>query len=227
MLTDKQARALKPHDKPVFDGKVTGLLLTPSKSGCKWTLRFTSPVTGKRRDAGLGTYPETSIAEAREKALTMRKQIDSGDDPIDQRNRAREAAAVAIEALTFEKADRLAAFGQPYRVSYENRAERQVQRAAHQLLPGRVVLVFDFIAGQQHETHITATEELARHVELGQQITTGFAPAGGQVPKILRFESFLHNLAVFDALHRAVRRVYRIVFDDENGNTLAAPLVVK
>ncbi|RQS04970.1 DUF4102 domain-containing protein [Burkholderia sp. Bp9002] len=106
MLTDKQAKALKPGDKPVFDGKVTGLLLTPSKSGSKWTLRFTSPVTGKRRDAGLGTYPETSIAEAREKALAMRKHIDNGEDPIDQRNRERESAAVAAAALTFEKAAR-------------------------------------------------------------------------------------------------------------------------
>ncbi|RBB41299.1 integrase [Burkholderia reimsis] len=106
MLTDKQAKALKPSDKPVFDGKVTGLLLTPSKSGSKWTLRFTSPVTGKRRDAGLGTYPETSIAEAREKALAMRKLIESGEDPIDQRNREREAASVVAAALTFEKAAR-------------------------------------------------------------------------------------------------------------------------
>jgi len=106
MLTDKQARALKPNDKPVFDGKVTGLLLTPAKSGCKWTLRFTSPTTGKRRDAGLGSYPETSIAEAREKALAMRKLIDNGEDPIDQRNREREAAAVVAAALTFEKAAR-------------------------------------------------------------------------------------------------------------------------
>ncbi|MCT7325049.1 tyrosine-type recombinase/integrase [Ralstonia mojiangensis] len=106
MLTDKQARALKPDDKPVFDGKVTGLLLTPTKSGCKWTLRFTSPATGKRRDAGLGTYPETSIAEARDKALAMRKLIDNGEDPIDKRNRDREAATVAAAALTFEKAAR-------------------------------------------------------------------------------------------------------------------------
>ncbi|WP_131753735.1 Arm DNA-binding domain-containing protein [Burkholderia vietnamiensis] len=85
MLTDKQAKALKPTDKPVFDGKVTGLLLSPTKSGCKWILRFTSPVTRKRRDAGLGTYPEISIAEARDKALAMRKLIDNGEDPIDQR----------------------------------------------------------------------------------------------------------------------------------------------
>jgi integrase len=69
-------------------------------------LRFTSPVTGKRRDAGLGIYPETSIAEARDKALAMRKVIDCGDDPIEQRNREREAVAVAQAALTFKKAAR-------------------------------------------------------------------------------------------------------------------------
>ncbi|WP_334017745.1 Arm DNA-binding domain-containing protein [Burkholderia gladioli] len=106
MLTDKQAKALKAGDKPAFDGKVTGLMLVPSKSGCKWILRFTSPVTSKRRDAGLGIYPATSIAEAREKAHAMRKLIDSGEDPIEQRNRDREAAAVATAALTFEKAAR-------------------------------------------------------------------------------------------------------------------------
>ncbi|WP_258180481.1 Arm DNA-binding domain-containing protein [Burkholderia multivorans] len=78
MLTDKQAKALKPTDKPVFDGKVTVLLLAPTKSGCKWILRFTSPVTRKRRDAGLGSYPEISISEARDKALAMRKLIDNG-----------------------------------------------------------------------------------------------------------------------------------------------------
>jgi integrase len=106
MLTDKLARSLKPEDKPVFDGKITGLFLTPSKSGCKWTLRFTSPATGKRRDAGLGSYPQTSIAEAREKAQAMRKIIDRGEDPIDQRNKEREASTVAAAALTFEKAAR-------------------------------------------------------------------------------------------------------------------------
>ncbi|WP_233622214.1 tyrosine-type recombinase/integrase [Burkholderia multivorans] len=101
---DRRKQALKPTDKPVFDGKVTGLLLAPTKSGCRWILRFTSPVTRKRRDAELGTYPEISLSEAQDKALTMRKLIDNGEDPIDQRNREREAAAVAAAALTFEKA---------------------------------------------------------------------------------------------------------------------------
>ncbi|RFU46785.1 phage integrase central domain-containing protein [Paraburkholderia sp. DHOC27] len=105
-LTDKQAKALRLGDKPVFDGKVTGLMLTPTKGGAKWSLRFTSPVSGKRRDAGLGTYPETPIAEAREKALAMRKVLDAGADPIERRNSEQRAAALAASAFTFEKAAR-------------------------------------------------------------------------------------------------------------------------
>jgi len=105
-LTDRQAKALQPGDRPVFDGKVTGLMLTPGKTGSKWTLRFTSPVTGKRRDAGLGVYPEVSILDARNKALAMRNQLDAGKDPIEERDRAQQAASVAGSALTFEKAAR-------------------------------------------------------------------------------------------------------------------------
>lgn len=107
-LTDKEAKAVKAGDKPIFDGKVTGLKLTPTASGCgKWTLRYTSPETGKRREMGLGTYPETSIAEARKKALDARKILDDGSDPIEARNRAREAATIAAAELTFEKAARI------------------------------------------------------------------------------------------------------------------------
>jgi hypothetical protein len=58
-------------------------------------------VTGKRRDAGLGTYPETTIADAREKALAMRKILDADRDPIDERKRERESAWIASAALTF------------------------------------------------------------------------------------------------------------------------------
>jgi len=81
-------------------------MLTPGKTGSKWTLRFTSPVTGKRRDAGLGVYPEVSILDARNKALAMRTQLDAGKDPIEERDREQQAASVAASALTFEKAAR-------------------------------------------------------------------------------------------------------------------------
>ncbi|WP_322107408.1 Arm DNA-binding domain-containing protein, partial [Paraburkholderia sp. J41] len=82
------------------------MLLTPGKTGSKWTLRFTSPTTGKRRDAGLGVYPEVTIADARDKALAMRRQIDAGKDPTEERDREQQTASIAAAALTFEKAAR-------------------------------------------------------------------------------------------------------------------------
>jgi len=81
-------------------------MLTPGKTGCKWTLRFTSPVTGKRRDAGLGVYPQVSIVDAREKALAMRRFLDAGKDPLEERDREQHVASIAAAALTFEKAAR-------------------------------------------------------------------------------------------------------------------------
>ncbi|WP_321949107.1 Arm DNA-binding domain-containing protein [Paraburkholderia sp. J10-1] len=107
-LTDRQAKVLQSGDKPVFDGKITGLMLIPGKSGSKWALRVTSPVTGKRRDASHGFYPEISIVNARDKALAMRKPIDEGKGPIDDRDRGLQAASVVAASLTFEKAARTA-----------------------------------------------------------------------------------------------------------------------
>lgn len=84
-LTDTKARHIKPDDKPIPHGGVVGLSLHPSnaKGKGKWVLRFVSPVTGKRRNAGLGTYPEVPIAEAVNRAHAMRQQITSGADPLE------------------------------------------------------------------------------------------------------------------------------------------------
>src|SRR5215472_13902162 len=50
-----------------------GLYLRVSRTGSKsWVFRF--QLDGKRRDMGLGPYPEISLAEARTKASEHRKQ---------------------------------------------------------------------------------------------------------------------------------------------------------
>ena len=45
MLSDAKARKLKPDDKPVSDGTITGLYLVPggSPGSGKWILRFCLP----------------------------------------------------------------------------------------------------------------------------------------------------------------------------------------
>ena len=84
-LTDTKARSLKPEDKPLPHGGITGLALHPStiKGRGKWVLRYVSPTTGKRRNAGLGSYPEISIADAGSHARLMREQLAKGLDPLE------------------------------------------------------------------------------------------------------------------------------------------------
>ncbi len=108
MLTETKARRIKPGDKPVADGTVTGLRLIPAATNGrgKWQLRFVSPETNRRRDMGLGVYPEVSIAAARDRALEARKLIASGLDPITESRKKREQAASVVQVPTFQEAAR-------------------------------------------------------------------------------------------------------------------------
>jgi len=108
MLTDARARKIKPGEKMRPDGYVPGLSLHPlSKPGRgKWIFRFSSPATGKRRDMGLGTYPEVTIATARKQAFGARERIAGGTDPLEQRRAEQTDARVEAIIPTFEVAAR-------------------------------------------------------------------------------------------------------------------------
>lgn len=108
MLSDARARKLKPGDKAISDGSMRGLYLFPSGSAGsgKWVLRFVSPVTGKRRDMGLGSYPAVSIRDARARAFEARSVIEDGSDPLEAR-RLRETEVQRLAAVPiFEDAAR-------------------------------------------------------------------------------------------------------------------------
>ena len=87
-----------------FVGGVAGLALQVTERGARtWILRMM--VGGKRRDMGLGGYPDVTLAGAREKARAMREKVDSGVDPILERVQQRSALAAAIaSAMTFKEA---------------------------------------------------------------------------------------------------------------------------
>jgi integrase len=86
-LTELKAKNIKPDSPVLPHGGVTGLTLHPStsKGHGKWVMRYVSPVTSKRRNAGLGSYPEISIADAAKKALSFREQLSDGIDPLEQK----------------------------------------------------------------------------------------------------------------------------------------------
>ena len=79
-----------------------GLHLFIKKNGRKsWVQRIT--VDGRRRDVGLGGYPNISLAQARKRASDNREAIGNGKDPVAEKRRPstptfREAAHAVHEA---------------------------------------------------------------------------------------------------------------------------------
>src|SRR5208283_4017502 len=74
--------------KPGKYGDGGGLQLAVAPTGAKkWVLRFLWQ--GNAREMGLGSFPEVTLAEAREKALAGRRLARSGVDPIAERRKDR------------------------------------------------------------------------------------------------------------------------------------------
>lgn len=93
-------------------GGADGLHLRIAGASRAWVLRLAvgtrTDAKGNtvvhRRDIGLGSYPEVSLAEAREKARELRKQVRDGIDPIEERKVTRVRAALeAAKSKTFEE----------------------------------------------------------------------------------------------------------------------------
>ncbi len=75
------------------DGR--GLMLLVKPSGARsWVLRY--QIDGRRRDMGLGSWPEVTLAMARERALDARRRIAEGRDPLSEKAKS--------QKLTFSEA---------------------------------------------------------------------------------------------------------------------------
>lgn len=113
----KRARELKPVEiarlakKPEIGfhpvGGVPGLaLVIKGENASSWILRVT--VGSKRRDYGLGGWPEVPLVRARELARELREQIRKGGDPVAEKRAARsarlreQAKQVTFQALAGE-----------------------------------------------------------------------------------------------------------------------------
>ena len=94
-LTDRQVKSTK---KSLNDG---GNLWILKRGESKiWAFRYT--MQGKARKAGLGGYPTVTLADARKVALSYRKLIHNGVDPIDEVNRLKREIARTVP--TFNQA---------------------------------------------------------------------------------------------------------------------------
>jgi integrase len=109
-----------------FVGQVAGLALLVKVTGARsWILRCS--IAGKRRDMGLGGFPDVPLADARRRARDMRERIDNGEDPIGQRREARAAlAAKMAKAMTFSEC--VDAYLDAHSESWSNPKHRQQWR---------------------------------------------------------------------------------------------------
>jgi integrase len=83
-LTDTTIKAAKPRPKPqrLFDGG--GLYLEISPAGGRWW-RLKYRHGGKEKRLSLGTYPDTSLKQARERRDEARRLLADGLDPGEER----------------------------------------------------------------------------------------------------------------------------------------------
>ena len=94
-------RAVKATEKAqkLFDGNGLFLFVSPTDTK-SWRLKYR--FQGKEKLLTLGTYPQTSLKEARERAADARKQLDGGIDPGEVKKEEHQAA----EPITLEQVAR-------------------------------------------------------------------------------------------------------------------------
>lgn len=95
-LTDTAVKNAKPKEKPykLTDGDGLYLLIKPN-GGKYW--RFKYLYVGKEKLLALGTYPEISLNDAREKRHTARKLLANGADPSSKRKEEKRRKAYNAE----------------------------------------------------------------------------------------------------------------------------------
>lgn len=103
-LTDTAIKKAKPNPKPttLFDGGGLFLLVTPS-GGKLW--RFKYRFAGKEKLLSFGSYPEISLADARQTRSDARKLLAQDIDPSEFR-KAHKALNKELIANTFESVAR-------------------------------------------------------------------------------------------------------------------------
>lgn len=100
-LTDTFVKQIKSTGKSAGDKYADGegMYLLVKDAGKYWRKDYR--FGGKRKTLALGTYPEVSLAKARQKRALTKDQLEKGLDPNDEKRRGRLIAA-SESANTFE-----------------------------------------------------------------------------------------------------------------------------
>jgi len=95
-LKAAQIPAFKPTDTPYrkFDGK--GLYLEVRPNGSKlWYFKYR--FLGSEKRLSVGTFPEVSLAQARQRCDDARRLIDAGEDPLHKRKMEKIRARISAD----------------------------------------------------------------------------------------------------------------------------------
>ena len=95
-LTNTKIQNAKPKDKPYKLYDSGGLLIIIQPSGGKWW-RYKYRLAGKEKLLALGTYPDISLAEARERHSQARKLLANGKDPNEIKKEAKKQVTTKTE----------------------------------------------------------------------------------------------------------------------------------
>ena len=102
LLNEAMLRGIVPGETLVefWDQRVAGLCLRVTPTGVRtWTFRYRPKNSTSFKRLGLGRYPETGLALARERAEKKRVDVAGGGDPQGESRARREAES---KALTFD-----------------------------------------------------------------------------------------------------------------------------
>jgi integrase len=104
MLSDTACKNAHKHEKTspgkpfkLADEKGLSLLLKPQADGWGKWWRFKYRFGGKEKGLSFGTYPDTSLLQAREKRDAARKQLADGIDPGENRKAVKSSKADSAE----------------------------------------------------------------------------------------------------------------------------------
>jgi integrase len=97
-LSDVKVKAAKPKEKDYILTDGDGLQMRVRANGSKlWNFNYIHPVTKKRINMGLGTFPELGLAQARKQAIAARELVAQGVDPKEKRDASRQQLKATTE----------------------------------------------------------------------------------------------------------------------------------
>lgn len=97
-LTNTQIKQAKPKEKEYSLNDGQGLALRIKPTGSKlWIFNYYQPFTKKRKNMGLGIYPDVSLASARQKRNEARQLVSDDIDPLNHREQQHDIQKLALE----------------------------------------------------------------------------------------------------------------------------------